>query len=321
MQESTRKRLDLAIAFLERRQRSSGEFATFKLGSPTPDEGAYVKTVFVTSFVLHALYGLRDVTTVSTMGLRACRFLVAEQAPHGMWHFHGHADTCLPADLDDTACVLAALRTWDVDLDYVTIARAMLEYRRPDGLFWTWALAKVEGATGRKHVVKHNDVDCVVNANVAFCFAQLGQPLLEVEAHLVDIFQRRSFAVPTRYYDPPFVFLYCLSRVWADRQNGPLATIAPAISQYLKERHLVLREGQDALQVALTLSTMLNFGAQPSDVVALAEHLQAAQMSNGSWPSSSFFHARSTHYGSPELSTAMALEALHRYEDLCNQLY
>ena len=106
-------RLDAALAFLAREQRSNGEFPTYKArDAALVEERAFDATPFATTYVLHSLSYVDD-PAVRALTEPALDFLAGEMEPHGVWRYwtspHPQHDI-IPPDLDDTCCAAAVLR-------------------------------------------------------------------------------------------------------------------------------------------------------------------------------------------------------------------
>jgi hypothetical protein len=113
-----------ALAPLRAGQRDSGEWPTFS--SAAPDMRApepYACSVYVTTFVVHALTRLAAGHDLDDMVQRAADFLASQRDPDGLWNYEGLAGTRLYPDLDDAACVVAALLQAGRGPDYAFIDR------------------------------------------------------------------------------------------------------------------------------------------------------------------------------------------------------
>jgi len=312
IEESLRK----GICFLSNRQLPSGEFGTMMWEKANIEAASYVKSVFVTSFVLHSLAKMRNFTKVKEIGQNAISFLLDEMEQKSLWRFFGK-NSHIHFDVDDTCCILASLKEWGVDMNYLSQAHSMLKYRDNQGMFYTWVL-DVDPPFEKED----NNIDWVVNANVLFFYSLLDHPLSEVEQYLIQVVETGAFQQRSSYYDSPFTFIYCLTRAYSDGCNSTLSSAITGIKDYLlygKDRN---RRYKDPLENASSIIGLLNCGGKTTELTQAIEHLLRMQGRDGGWQKSMFFTGGpyteySIAYGSRELTTAIALEALYKYSKTC----
>jgi len=327
--------LEKGIYFLYQRQMSSGEFPTTMWQISKENDSSYVKSVFATTFVLHSLKSVKNFGYVENMSQQAIRFLLGEMEYYGLWRFYGKKSN-IHFDIDDTCCALAALREWNIEMDYNTIASELLKYRNDRGIFNTWIL-DVDPPFEKRD----NNVDWVVNANALFFYSLLDQRLAEVEQYLLRVVETDTFKRPSYYYYSPLCFIYCLTRAYADGHNLELGYAIPKIRSYLLN---IIRGGKlldNPLENALAIVGLLNCGEDVAVLEPVIEHLLSMQRNDGGWQKSLFFVNgpytlltsiyryigftislfrysytwRNTVFGSEELTTAIALEAISRYAE------
>jgi len=306
--------LEKGIYFLCRRQMPSGEFPTMRWQISKTNDMSYVKSVFVTSFVLHSLRHVENFVYVEKIRQRAIKFLLGEMENDGLWRFYGKKSN-IHFDIDTTCCNLAALREWEIEMDYHTVASGLLRYRNAQGIFNTWIL-NVDPPFEKKD----NNVDWVVNANALFFYSLIDQRLPEIEQYLIRVVQKETFKQRSSYYDSPFCFIYCLTRAYADGHNPRLGPAIAKIKGYLPS---IIEEGKlldNPLESALATVGLLNCGEDVAGLAQMMEHLLSMQGKNGGWPTSIFFTGGpyTNHhiaYGSEELTTAIALEAVSKYAE------
>lgn len=302
------------LSFLCNRQLPSGEFPTMTWERPNMQNASYVKSVFLTSFVLHSLRQVENLPNVGVMGQKAINFLLGETENNGIWRFHGKK-SYIHFDIDTTCCVLAALKEWEVEMDYYAIASRLLRYRNVQGVFNTWIL-DIDPPFEKKD----NNVDWVVNANALFFYSLLGKRLPEVEQYLLKVVETETFKQRSTYYDSPFSFIYCLTRTYANGHNLELKTAIAKIKDYLLSIRADDKLHSDMLQSALSTVGLLNCGEDGAESSRAIEYLLSVQRRDGGWPMGIFFlggpylgyHIA---YGSEGLTTAIALEAISKYAE------
>jgi hypothetical protein len=322
-----------AVAWLEREQLPSGEIPVLASTDPTLATGATPDpSVFPTAVAAQALAFCPEAAAIRD---RACRFLLGEKDPHGLWRHwtrtHGHVRT-LPPDVDDTSCASAALAAAGEPVPNRDI---LLANRRGDGLFLTWILprprraaAHLRAALGqlahlptlftffRATSAAPGDVDAAVNANALLYLRDFDRRDSVVD-HLLAVLREGRETVCDKWYENPFAIWYFLSRALhaagADARDllmARLGTLAPA----------------NALEAALAANVRLDWGLDPGEA-AIAD-LLARQLPEGGWPRSALYHGGrerrrdgtlaprhpdTPHWGSEALTACFCLEALSRW--------
>ena len=296
--------------FLLSKQLNSGEFPTTRTKKISMENASYIKSIFLTTFVLHSLSQLKNVFPIDDTVQNATKFLLSEKEGEGFWRFFGKG-THLPLDLDDTCCALSALFENGVELEYRAIANKLLNYRDNKRIFYTWIPDRYLPKTSSYF---ENDIDWVVNANILFFFSLIKIPIPEVTNYLCNIVEKEDFEDGSIYYYSPFSFIYCLSRAYADGGSIGLKPILKKIKNYLLNKQNVVGEWGNTLENAMATVSLINFGYEGSEVDGAINNLLKAQKADGGWPNSAFFAGvPELFYGSRELTTAIAIEALWKY--------
>ncbi len=296
-------------SFLVSKQLSSGEFSITRAKTKDMKNSYYIKSIFFTTFVLHSLSQLKNFPLNETVQ-NATKFLLNEKEGEGFWRFFGKG-THLPLDLDDTCCVLSALFENNVELEYRTIANCLLNYRDNKGRFYTWILDRY---TPKACGGFENDVDWVVNANILFFFSLIKMSIPEVVDYLCCVVNEEVFKDGSIYYYSPFSFTYCLSRAYTDGGAVGLKPILEKIKNYLLNKRNVVSEWGNNLENAMATVSLINCGYKGVEVEKAIDNLLKAQRPDGGWPNSAFFAGvPELFYGSRELTTAIAVEALWKY--------
>jgi len=307
MKERIEKSLRKAVAFLDKRQLPSGEFSTTRAQKTDMKNSSGIKSVFFTTFVLHSLSQLKNVFPINGRVQSATKFLLGEKEGEGFWRFFGKG-THLPLDLDDTCCALSALFENNVELEYRTIANCLLNYRDNKGICYTWILDRYLPKTSGDF---NNDIDWVVNANVLFFFSLIKMPIPEVVDYLCSIVEEKSFEGGSIYYYSPLSFIYSVSRAYADGGAVGLKPTSGKIKNYLLNKQNVVGEWGNILENAMATVSLINFEYKEIEVDRAINNLLKDQRPDGGWPNSAFFRGvPELFYGSRELSTAIAIEAL-----------
>ena len=297
--------------FLRRSQLPSGEFPTFRWRLGSDDRPEYVKTVFITSTVLHCLTRLGHILDTSRMTERAIRF-VLDEAENGLWRFFGRSSR-IHFDVDTTCSSLASLWENGCRTDYEASAGFLLRYRNRSGAFNTWILDA--DPPFRK---TDNIVDWVVNANVLFFYGLLNWQLPRTENYVICLARSHQLNRRSPYYTSPLAFGYFLSRAYKDGHNLRLAQTASSVEE------LVFRWGKNVmsspLYASLSAATLINFGTgnrspalRDLETILITQLIDFAKLEE--LPLEPLFDdgpvmRHQTLYGSQSLTMAILLEAL-----------
>jgi hypothetical protein len=317
MQSNIEKSLKKGLCFLNSKQLPSGEFTTQqwimtvnehrKLNFP-------IKSVLATAFILHSLNKLGKSLDVEKASKKALNFLLEEKESFGLWRFYGK-NSNIVFDIDSTVCVLGALKEWKVPLNYERINSKLMEYRTEQNIFQTW----LPDLDPKFCSIDYNEVDWVINSNILYFNHLLNSELPQVEAYLAQIVENGDYMKPSINY-PSLSGIYCFSRAYSLCTSTVLDYSASKITDYLKKK-ISKEDSNDSLLNALSAISFMNLASYSCNLIRfIIEKLLKLQRKNGSWPAGVFFSVISPKFpkvkvkwGSQELTTALALEAISEY--------
>lgn len=297
--------LDRAVELLARRQLPYGEIPIRRFDTPTLEgEGRLDSSPFVTSFALLAL-DLVDHPLAPAIRRRAEAFLLEEREAPGLWRYwSSRSGAPIDPDLDDTCVVSFALHGVAArDGDNVA---TILANRHPSGLFKTWL----------RDPEADNDVDGVVNANVLLYLGERPETTAARDIVAAAINEDRE-AQSTIYYLDPLALYHAVARAYAHGVQGFSACRDAVLAKVEAPRGPL-----DALSAALRIATRLGFGASGGALDDDVRFLLASQSPDGSFARAAFYTGpeppapHAVWWGSEELTTALAIEALARYRAL-----
>ncbi len=197
------------------------------------------------------------------------------------------------------------------------------------GAFLTWLTYREPGAP-----LFPNDVDLVVNANVLFAlgrYHRLDVPgvdeavVLILDATTLGLHRDRIEEI-AEYYPDNLVFHYAVSRAF---REGGVAALSPAVEILADDLEVSAIERSDGvaywdrgdphLNTAFALLTLLNAGRETPLLGRAARYLAREQRLSGGYDAAPFFLGRADggqvfEFSSAALTTAMALEAMARYQ-------
>lgn len=297
--------LEKAIAFLYESQLDYGEFRTYRCRSEQYEEMsecAFDSSPFATALILYSVRNLNDNAQVADITRKGLEFLSGEKMPGGIWRYYSSRNTQdIVPDLDDTAAASLALKMNGMKLKDNT--RAFLDNRNPEGLFYTWI--KEDDREG-----EYGIVDCIVNVNVLL---YLGDQYPEV----CDFINRavKNNENCSQFYPNRLARNYMLSRAIRSNVSCLDSSKEIIIGQTLSSR---MHDGSfgNELETALAVDTLINLGYSGEEVRGGVIRLLKTQGEDGSWPRGALFIAGpfdSFSYGSEELTTGFAIEALKAY--------
>src|SRR5581483_3087628 len=298
-----------AIDFLRREQRPDGGF--WCLVSKKFDDYAYagkVPAIVPTNIILSSL---SDVDGAKDIKKKSADFLLKQKGP--FWSFNywfrdsdWFVKEPYPDDTDDTFCALAALSEYNPDVfDGSVMAKitAMLSSaeKSEGGPYDMWLVPAENRDTW-------NDTDLVCNANIAYFLFLHGIELPNVTAFIEKKIEENGYEFP---YNTVFPAIYFISRCYRGKKVKNIIDI------------LLKQERQNPLRTALAISSLINFsGATHKNFLEkMVTYLLDTQCPDGSWPPASFyFQSRLEHKtlyaGSAEITTALCIEALAKFEKL-----
>jgi hypothetical protein len=325
--------IDRALAFLRRAQASHGEFYSYMALSGTAEaEGVLDHSLFTTSHVLYCLSFLRTPAT-RAMTARALDYLAAEAEPPGVWRFwSSQHPRFIPPDTDDTCCASYALRLYRRAPNN---GRLLLAHRDHRGCFYTW-LIPPPGAAVRfprfwlrslqerkeRHVffrdteAAPDDIDCVVNAN-ALLYLQEREETRGAIEYLCQVMRGGSEEECDKWYRSKLAVQYMVSRAY----HGGVEPLGEAAEPIVRncEQCLTGNAPLSALDAALAACSLMNFRQHGRPLARAVGQLLDSQAATGEWTRGPFYFGGPKmvyNWGSRELTTAVALEALARFHAL-----
>jgi hypothetical protein len=305
------KAIQKGIDYLAQTQRPSGEFATYT--SPRldmADAEEYPKSVYITTFVIHALSCLPPSPLIKQIQRRAGDFLLREQEDNGAWHYDGRRDEWkIPLDLDDTCCATAALFILGQRPALSLYTHLWQNEVAPGGPYYTWI-----GVDHTEDSILAQDVDILVNANILFCGGLLNLSLPGTIDYVQQVISNEGYQAQSIYCIAPHFPIYVISRAYGDGNVEALAPTMPIMQDYVLTRLVRPRNEPVTFNLACLAVALLNLQAGLSLIEPYLVALLVGQKSDGHWPAWAAYLSYKHHYdGAPALTTALALEALSKY--------
>jgi hypothetical protein len=315
-----------ALDFLSLDQLAYGEFQTFVSVDPEMQENCrFDSSSTITTFVLYSISFIDD-QRVKDMTKKALSFFLEEMEEPGVWRYwtsRNHKK--IDPDLDDTACASYELRKNNVP--FKSNLEVILANRNNEGLFYTWLIDSPEA----------NDIDCAVNANVLLYLGE-NENTKAVCNYLNNLVSSGQEGHCSLYYPDVFSFYYMFSRAYF---NG-VPSLAESRDTIINKIIALQRDDGSfgsVLSTALAACTLLNFKYGGEPLNKAIEYIINTQAEDGSWQKQAFYIGPDRvvvtrtgetlifklvpvsimpmpvlYYGSEELTTAVCIEALSRYQ-------
>lgn len=328
--------IERGLEFIRRRQLPTGEFEVLAWHDLTrANESVVDSSPFSTALIAYSLSFSDSEKAREVIG-RASQFLLAEMEDGGLWRYwtkKHHYHRLLPPDLDDTACASIALRqngiAFPSNINLISLNRD----RR--GLFYTWMTPRwplPPNAAYLRVVLRElldplkfygfwkysepsrDDIDGVVNANVLFYLGESDRTRPVID-YLIEIMRERKEGECDKWYWNRFSFYYAISRNFHAGIQAFAAARDEVVARIVEASNDDGRIGANALDTALAVCALQNWGSTPPALARAVRFLLGAQGANGEWPAIVFYYGgprRRNGWGSEELTTGLCLEALLR---------
>lgn len=284
------------IGYLAGVQTGYGEFPTYissRLGKKKLDS-----TPFVTCFILTSLLDIDDPRSAGIFD-KGTGFLLSEQYPGGLWRYFGKRNNKeIDPDLDDMSTISFLLARKNVLYD--DNSAVIQGNRDPDGIYYTWV-----GPS-------ENDIDSVVNANVALWKKEIDDKLYDFLISKLDDADFSSYYVSrlAQYYMYARAHRYGASRLAGARDR----IIEKTLKNYKGNGSF-----GSAMDTAFAANVLLDYGYSGAELDAAVKSLLNKQNVDGSWPGDIFYKGpfnckeRCAYFSSDSLATALAVEAIDKH--------
>ena len=300
------------LDFVAASQTATGGFITDCWHVDAPDQKTPVDAVFTASQILYSLSFCRESASARGTEERAAKYLTTQQEAPGVWHYYGTAMSMkISPDVDDTSVAWAAL-----DRLHVSIPPAALDAVRAskneNGLFTTWI-----GPASSWVNIDSRDIDTVVNINALLLFGLAHENVDAVCKYVVTQIEDDGFRKGTVYYRSPLMFSHAFSRAY---HEGNVKCLEPAVDK-LRDTILSLQNPDgswgDDLETAFGALTLLNLDYRGEALDRAIKRLLARQSDDGGWELAPAYRGavQPLNYGARALTTAVAIEALAKYQD------
>jgi hypothetical protein len=321
-----------SVLFLSQSQLPDGEFQTEFCVPQESNTPAFDSSPFVTSLAIQSLEFARHVHPgVAGMIERGCRFLLSEMEPGGLWRYWSRKNArsaIIPPDLDDTACISHALKANGFSVppnQYL-----FLDSRDAKGAFYTWLYkpdsyrklllwlrTRGRAFSHRREIwgwTRKEDVCAVVNANVLTYLGETPETSRAL-TYLKEVILQGRENQAIVFYAHKLSLYYALSRAYFCGVSA-LSDVKSTIVERIMELRLSDDSFGDELLTGMAICSLLNLGQVHTELGRSVEFLLSTQQPDGSWKRIPAYGGPPlpTTFGSADLTTAICLEALARYD-------
>jgi hypothetical protein len=295
-------------------------------------------TVFPATLIGHSLLYLRDNSEAQVMLNRIADFLIEKRSTFGIWRHYTkphQLEPFIPNDLDNTAMASWFLQQLGIPLvenrDFFTSNRSK------EGLFYTWITLRLQWNSNPRYwrslwrELRHpigqyyfwklmpcakNDIDAVVNSNVIHYLGENQVTAAAIDL-MVQVIAEEREEICDKWYLRPVLIYYFFSKNM-NKGIEKLEEIKPIIkNRILAQAKLDGQFFESILDTGLAVAALENMGYHEEIPAKSIQYLLAAQKSEGSWEKGVIYYGnpdKSAASGGEEISTAVVLEALVRYQ-------
>ena len=297
-------------------------------------------TVFPATLIGHSLLYLRDNSEAKEILNQIADFLIEKRSSFGIWRHYTkphQLEPFVPNDLDNSAMASwflqqlgrPALDNWDL----------FISNRSKEGLFYTWITLRLQWNSNPRYwrslwrELRHpigqyffwklmpcakNDIDAVVNSNAILYLGDNQDTAAAIDL-IVRVIAEEREEICDKWYLRPVLIYYFFSKNM-NKGIKKLEELNPLIKNRILAQ--IKSNGQffeSILDTALAIAALENMGYYEEIPAKSIQYLLAAQNPNGAWKKGAIYYAydtvdKSVAYGGEEISTAVVLEALVRYQ-------
>jgi len=334
--------IEQGLHFLSSQQLESGEFHTLLGSRASLEDGVPDSSPFVTSLLAYSLRAAGP--PALPLIERALDFLSSEREAGGVWRYYSSQQfkhRRVPPDLDDTACCSFALRVNGRAVP--NNAWMLLANRDSTGRFGTWmiptprtglrfrllrtwgdllAMLRTPSPPAVHHhnprfarpkdPVHPDEFDAVVNANVVLYLGDVPGTRAAVEELRRIVIEDRA-GENSIYYPHELSLYYAIARA-ADNGVRAFDDLFANIADRVRAKVCVSDLELSPLTSALGAATLLSVAPSSPELAHCLRFIVDSQQANGAWRREAYYRGPAEFWGSDELTTGFALEALARYQ-------
>ena len=285
------------INFLVRSQTKWGEFPTYWAKCQNMRSANYVESPFITGMILLALSSI-EAEEISAIRAKGMAYLFTKRKIDGLFSF---LDEGMDCDLDDICLLNWLLQSIDYNkFFYNSLAETVAQLPQINGLYKTWI---------RIGSNAENDIDLCVNVNVLRFLSSNGVNCDKTIHAIRKSLLSRDYSRGMIYYESSYALPYLVF------------TLPPKLCDQIVggfgfplERFAELKRGKtpSPIDLAMRLFIISSFDNEPIRSIPLVSDLLSCQTQAGGWRSWATFRAFN-YWGSPELTTAVVVQALWQY--------
>lgn len=313
-QKTIQNQINLGFDFLKRRQYAFGAWESYASPKPDLSEHYLLTDLFTTAYITREIAeAVQDSHDPNHLVLfqNACNFLATERRDNGLWRFYKRGELrLLPTDFDTSSCTASALIAANYDIDLSSVYELLEAHRHPDGGYWVYAMPPVAPKKNWIYPIPKNCYpEYTVNTHIFVFLVMYQKDYQYALDFLLDALRNKTYETRQLFYDLPLVFLYNLVRGVA--MTPEWDTLRPELLTHtLRHVEPIM---PNTLQNAWVLDLLCTFGLPEKQVAPYAQAILQSQTEDGAWQGGYLHHNPILYFGSPEITTAFVIRALHQY--------
>jgi hypothetical protein len=297
-------------------------------------------TVFPATLIGHSLLYLRDNSEAQEILNQIADFLIEKRSSLGIWRHYTkphQLEQFAANDLDNSA--MASWFLQQLGRPALDNRDLFISNRSKEGPFYSWITLRLQWNSNPKYwrslwrefrhpigqyyfwklmpCAKH-DIDAVVNSNVIHYLGENQYTAAAIDLMVRVIVEEREEMCDKWYLRPVLIYYFFSKNM--NKGIEKLEELKPIIKNRILAQ--VKSDGQffeSILDTALAIAALENMGYYEEIPAKSIQYLLAAQNSNGAWKKGAIYYAyeradESAAFGGEEISTAIVLEALVRYQ-------
>jgi hypothetical protein len=335
--------IDKGLDYLSQHQYPNGSFCCYiAADEPMLNWAVPDSAVFPTLLIASSLIPLSKTAGAEQMLSKVSDYIYWQMHRGGVWPFFSNLHPLhkiVPYETDSLAYASSFMQDRGLQRPDHSNKPLLLANRHRKGLFYTWFIIHPRLHTNKtywrltaKRLMKPisnfffwrayesapDDVDLGVNANILAYLGDIPETATVI-GELVRVILEGKEDDCDKWYRNPFTIYYFISRAYHRGVKKLEPVVIKIIDRIIATASNDGQLGKSILDTALGVTTLINLGFKSKELHQVVRFLIKNQESHGEWPRWLFFYGGPKllqGWGSEELTTAVCLEAIARYQNV-----